>query len=224
MYAALKFLLWIFVYCSLGYGGGMGFLAFAATLATEGQKANGTLTALLIGLLVLVFAGGAFGFFMSFFLGGWHILAVRRRGFPLTEGTLSLHQDRTLTLDLPYQDSFDLCLQAVRALERSRLKDETDSETGEILAATAASWHAGAGEIRIRLRDLGNQTAVAIECRPPHRLALADFGGNLRNADGLVTFLLAHAPDWARSRKAAPEGVRLPQGGVKGSGEVRTEN
>jgi hypothetical protein len=219
MRASVKLLLKIFLCTAVPFGAFMGlFLGGFVALAASRPGPGWAWVAVGVGVGSGVAAGLFFGALMALFAGGWHILAVRRLGFPLTEETLAVRQRRALTLDLPFDEAFSLCTAAVRRLPRAYVSEDTDYNTGVILAVKGVSWRSWGEKIRFDLtgRD-GGRAAVAVECRPALATTLVDYGACLRDMDALVGFLLAHDAD-GPDRPPRPagdeacEGVRAADG------------
>ena len=122
----------------------------------------------LIIAVVISVGGSLFQAFIFLLHGGWHILIVRRLGFPLTDETLALRQERTLTLGLPYEETFRLCLEAIRALEQTEVLEETDCAAGEILARKLQSPGAvRSGTSASCSADRENRTNIVVKTGPP---------------------------------------------------------
>jgi hypothetical protein len=219
MNASLKYLLRIFLCTALPFGAAMGLFAGVGTLAALSKWPGGRwhflCTTLAVGVGSAVGAGLFYGTFMALALGGWHVRAVRRLGFPLTDETLAVRQRRTLTLDLSFEEAFRLCTESVRQLKKGEIHEDTDYAAGVILAVKGASWKSWGEKIRFELHPQGNQISVLVECRPALATTIADYGVSLRNMDTIVSFLLAYGtadeaqPAWTTDQEGGrPEGVR----------------
>jgi hypothetical protein len=187
--ASAKLLLRVFVVCSIPFAVLIGPFTTVMWLTNRKESVG---SALLTGLVVALVSGALMGMLMALYLGGWQILTVKRLGFPLAEENLAVRQRRQLTLDLPFAEAFSLCLDSIRYLGRSDISEQTDFESGVILAEkrmTMKSWGEG---IRFQLRSNEGGTVVEIECRPRMGTAVVDLGTSLRNMDSIVGFLLAH--------------------------------
>jgi hypothetical protein len=216
MPAYLKLLLRLFAFTALAFGGGMGVCAGVAVL-TVAPVAE----ALLVGAGVVVAAGVPYGVLMTLVLGGSHVLAVRRLGYPLTDETLAVRQRRRLTVGLPFGEAYTLCLASVRHLGKTDVEEESDYAAGVILATKRLSIWSGGERIRFDLSpDEGRSgaTRIDVESRPRMRTVMADFGASLRNVDAIMGFLLAHGAPDEGGRAAAverSEHVRPPEGGIE---------
>jgi hypothetical protein len=209
MLASLKFLLRLFFLFSYAFGFVMGLCATVALLAfylITGEGGWGS--ALLIGLGVAVGGGTFYGLLMTLFLGGWQILAVWRRGFPLTSETLAVCQTRRLTVELPFAEAFSLCTASIRYLGKTDVEEETDFGQGVILAVKRWTMKSWGERIRFQLSHRQGGTTVLIECQPLRQGALVDGGSSLENLDAIVGFLLAHGANAEGSHSAAIAGKR----------------
>jgi hypothetical protein len=216
MSAAVKYLFRVFFWSAVLMGIFMSLWGVGITLCEGGGPRRRLVWAVAFALREGVWpslvGSVLFGAGMALFLGGWHIRAVRRLGFPLTDETLAVRQQRTLTLDLPLAQAFRLCLESVRVLARTEVLEESDESSGVLLVRKGTTWNRWSDRIRFDLRDEGNRTAIRIECRPPWT-TLADFGESLRNLDAIVGFLLAH--EMPHGKQPASEGVQASPEGVK---------
>lgn len=204
MGAGTKFLLRNFLFFTFVVGGIFGmmmaFIGVTVVLivmpfAAIPEFALIYVTAILLGAGLVW--GASMGVFFVLPAGGWHIIAVRRQGFPITNETLKVRQQRQLIIDLPFADTFTLCQAAVGHLKRSWINEEkTDYATGEIVARKGMSWWSWGESIHFKLQTRADgRTDVDIECRPVIRGVRMDLGINLGNMNALIGFLVSHSVD-----------------------------
>jgi hypothetical protein len=115
-----------------------------------------------------------------------HISSVRRMPAGKFKGALGVYHIREVELKLPYDETFDLCLEAV--LIRSGHVQQQDQEKGRIEAKTIIkqSW----GElITFNIKRIDDKlTTVEVSSQPLRRM-LTDRGINLENVETIVAFL-----------------------------------
>jgi hypothetical protein len=217
MGAGAKFLLRLFLWTAVPFGTLVGLCVLFLTLLVGPPRVAAW--APLVGLVAALGAGVLYGVVLAAWMGGWHLRAVKKLGFPITDETLRIPQERTLTLDAPFAEAFTACLGAVRALPGTAVLEETDYQQGVIEAVKGVSWSSWGEKIRFELRETTpGHTRVTIRCRPALSTTLADFGVSLRNMDTLVSQLLAQAPGGQAPELVGRAQVKLP-GQVRGEGE-----
>src|SRR4051794_31817443 len=131
MPAPAKFLLRLFLASACAFGFAVGVitaLVLFSHFMLTGE--GGLLSGLSIVATITLGGGSLFGRAMTVLLGGWHLLAVWRRGFRLTAETLAVSHRRQLTIALPFGETFTLCLASVRYLGKADVEEEeTDYAT-----------------------------------------------------------------------------------------------
>ena len=141
------------------------------------------------GLSAGIVSGLLYGFMMTLFAGIYHKKSIKRKGFDLSEDMLRVHQNRNLSLSLPYETAFNDCIRALESLERSNVKT-ADSSTGKIEATVGWSWKSWGEKIAIDIsKSKENQTEIAISSRPALRTTIVDYGKNFENVENISIFL-----------------------------------
>lgn len=148
--------------------------------------------ALLPGFLSLTLSrslilGLVLGGFTSLLLGTSHIVSVRRMPAGRGAGALSMHQTRTVELRLPYDQTFNLCTEAI--LLRGGALHLKNREEGKIAGKTSmnSSW---GNTVSFDIDRIGEgRTGVNISSKPSRRILLVDHGSNLENVETIVAFL-----------------------------------
>ena len=125
---------------------------------------------------------------MSLIAGTWHVVSVRRMPAGRRIGALNVHQTRTVELKLPYDHTFDLCLEAV--LMRGGSIHLKNRAQGTILAKTSMNMKSWGNAVSFEINRVGaNRTNVNISSKPSQRTTLVDYGSNLENVETIVAFL-----------------------------------
>lgn len=177
---AMRILVWLFSSMCLG-------IAIPLTICFSSVWDQRTL---LTAWVMSALGGLLFGSALTLVLGGWHIYAVHRLGYRLTDDTLSVRQHRRLLIDLSFQETFALCAATATRFGTIRKADITD---GVILAESCVSLLSFGQLLSIRLWRAGNCMVVEIDCRPSLRATLVDYGTSLHQMDVIVTDLLSHS-------------------------------
>ena len=135
-----------------------------------------------------LFFGIFLGVLISFSIGTMHIAVVRGMPSGKRPGALQVHQTRSIRLKLPYDQTFDLCLEAL--LIRGGTIYLEKPEQGKIAARTGVNIYSGRSIIYLDVDKLGDGTSeVTISSKPAVRIAVIDMGGNLENVTNIAAFL-----------------------------------
>lgn len=133
-----------------------------------------------------VIIGGVFyGFFMSSFMVSKHVRLAEK-----TEEALKMSASRTVNLNVPFGEAFDLCLESLEDLgKRYRLKEE-ERGNGKVTALVSA----GFGKARQKVSFLvlerdGGKSTVAVSSRQASFVTLVDYWENADNTELLSSFL-----------------------------------
>lgn len=141
-------------------------------------------------LLIGAGAGFAFGLSMTMALSLGHLRAVRRLSFPTIEKWPEVNQAREITMDLPYEQSFDACLASFAKLPHGRILSQ-DRKAGKIVARKRFQKTWG-DTITITLQPApDNHVVVHIDSRPALRTIVVDYGSNLENVEIVLQALAA---------------------------------
>jgi hypothetical protein len=144
----------------------------------------------LASLLVGVVSGAGFGLSMTVAYCVGHRRAVEHLPFEAIESWPNVVQVRELTLDLPFEPTFDACLAALTELPNCRILSQ-DRLVGTIVA-TRRSQKTWGDTVTITLHaapDAG--VAVHILSRPARRTTVVDYGSNLENVEMVLQALAA---------------------------------
>ena len=166
--------------------------------------------------LTLLYGGIGFLFAVT---STYRIRMAHRRAFDQkqkVQADYSVHQERTIEIDLPYQAAFDLCLEALETLDNQAImlpKDpvvkwlhitrtkqslvfrKTDRAQGYIeggLRTRTFGFRDFSDFLRIsmRLESLDSETIrIHIDSRPPSRFVLYDLGMSLHIVNHLALYL-----------------------------------
>jgi hypothetical protein len=117
-----------------------------------------------------------------------HSRIVKRKASELSEDRFGVHQQRALTLHLPYDRAFDLCSESLQFLG-GRIK-KTERSAGKIEAQTAWTTRTFGCVVSYEIKPIGERlTEILITSRPKVRTTLVDYGENLENVETLCEFL-----------------------------------
>jgi hypothetical protein len=124
------------------------------------------------------------GFILTFA----HSRIVKSKARGESEQDFDVHQQRTITLRLPYDKAFDICKESLKAVNGS--VKEMKLSAGKIEARTGWTWKAFGCVISYVVKPIGEQlTEVEVLSRPRVRTTLVDYGENLDNVDKICAFL-----------------------------------
>lgn len=133
-----------------------------------------------------VVLGAFFGFFMALILGVSHQSAVKKIGADYGADLLKLHQTRSLTIDKPVAEVFDVCLKSLQSLKGCRIKSENKAAgtiTGKMGSGLAA--FGDSLEVTVSPNDGGSSTVV-ISSKPSLQTTVVDYGSNAKNVQRFV--------------------------------------
>ncbi|WP_110111800.1 hypothetical protein [Bacillus sp. CGMCC 1.16541] len=131
-------------------------------------------------------SGGLFGGLMSVCLGTYNVVSRLKSRVPLKG---SVKQHHVVTLPLPYEQTFLLCVQALSELHEPTI--HTQDETQGLIEVETGQTLKSFGEIvTIQLeKENEHTTKVTIASRPSQSLTLVDYGVNAVNVKQLTAFL-----------------------------------
>jgi hypothetical protein len=152
------------------------------------------------GLKIGIIAGLTFGALIFIILGLLHSQAVKKIRGGNSRETLSTHQVSDIELNLPYKQTFDLCMQSLSRIKRCTIQEENLTQ-GRIVAWAGINWKTWGDIITFHIKKTTNGiTYVTISSRPRARTTLVDFGKNLENIIKVTSFLKKHAESGSRER------------------------
>src|SRR4030042_3387264 len=103
------------------------------------------------------------------------------------------HHVRNVELRVPYDEAFDLCIESLNVVKRSKIQKENRSQ-GKIVARTGMTWRTWGDVISFAIRNPGNDgIQIEVSSRPALRWTLIDYGKNLENVELIIGFLNAHS-------------------------------
>jgi hypothetical protein len=145
------------------------------------------------GLMTGALSGISFGVFLSLTLGFLHRRSVEKMPFGNSEEAMGVGHGRNVELRLPYHEVFDLCIDSLNLIKRSKIREENRSQ-GKIVARGGITWKTWGDVISFSIRNTGNDgIQVEVSSRPALRWTLVDYGKNLENVERILSFLEAHA-------------------------------
>lgn len=123
-------------------------------------------------LLSGIISGVFFGIGMTLTLGIVHKTIGKNK---------NVKQEQTVVVDLPYDQAFDLCLQSLENVRKSRLVEE-DRVNGKIVVKVGLNWATWGDKIIYSISKMDdNQTEVNIVSYPIVKTTLIDYGKNAEN-------------------------------------------
>ena len=141
------------------------------------------------GLADGLFAGIFFGGFMSLILGFLHSRSVKRMPYGKSKEAMDVHHVRNIELRVSYDKAFDLCIESLNLIKRSKIRKE-DRSQGKIDARAGINWKTWGDLISLDVRKKDNdRTQVIVLSRPVVRTTLVDYGKNLENVERISSFL-----------------------------------
>lgn len=105
------------------------------------------------------------------------------------EEVLKPHQERTISVLLDFNQTFELCKDAVLSLNPAKIKEES-LETGVLKFRTKLRWSNWGDVITINLRKINKSlTEVNISTQPIPRTALIGNGRNWKDTEDICNYL-----------------------------------
>lgn len=133
--------------------------------------------------------GFVFGAFQGLIIQAWSHWRTKKLSKNRAETDFSVKQERIVVLLLTAEKAFDLCVESVSYVEKSKLKIE-DRAKGFIKAKVRMNFHSFGTEITFNLAQIGeNLTEVKIKTRPVVRTTVVDYGESLKTIEKLAEFL-----------------------------------
>lgn len=153
----------------------------------------GLITALIDGPLTGLIFGLIFGGLMALILGTTNLLSERKINAQEGQSSTGVHHTRTMTLNLPYEEAFRLCLQSVGHLHEAKIVNE-DRHTGKIKAASGMTWKTWGDTITFQLQTVNKETTtVEFSSKPKVPGTLVDYGKNFQNVQTIEEVLAEYA-------------------------------
>lgn len=145
-----------------------------------------------IGLPLVLSAGVLFGLFMALISGTYHLGRIESKYHSISDETLNISHVREITLDLPYNDAFGICVSSLKDMKSGKIRLE-ERETGKIEARTP--WYGRFGNEKITFkihRESDNVTKIRVETRPIMPFTLVDYGKNLDDIETICKYIKNH--------------------------------
>ena len=162
--------------------GGIPFGIFTAILFSYFYGIN-------VGLSSGLISGLIFGFLMFIIFGFLHSRAVEKISGDISEESMSTCQVRNTELQLPYDRTFDLCIESLNLISKCRVQEE-DRSQGKIIARSSVNWKTWGDTISFVITAISDEkTAVKVASRPTASSTIVDYGKNLENVKTIVSFL-----------------------------------
>jgi hypothetical protein len=147
---------------------------------------------LVSGLVGSLVGGILFGGFMSLVLGLSHSWSVKQLPFGKSEEAMGVHHVRNAELLLPYDVTFNTCINSLSSIEKCRIQSK-DRSQGKIIAKTSMTWKTSGDVISFKLGRIDNEkTQVEVSSRPIVRTILVDYGKNLKNVETILRIIKEH--------------------------------
>lgn len=141
------------------------------------------------GIMAGLTGGTAVGIVLAVIVGFLHRRCVQKIAGRGSDDSMGVHAVRNIDLAFPLDRTFDLCIESLGHVNRSRITQE-DRAQGRIEARTGINWKTWGDTISFSLDRLDEErTHVMISSRPTARTTLVDFGKNLGNVQTIVSFL-----------------------------------
>ncbi len=151
------------------------------------------------GLLLSLGVGLTFGLALLI-ANALHVRAVQSRGG--SKNLLKSYHMRELELPVPYDRAFDLCMDAVRSLDKCEIR-KSDRRLGRIVAVKPTKvpldWIYNRDLITVELHKIDDgRTSVKVSSRifpDPPSGHYVDYGSNLENVGKISEFLLGNCAE-----------------------------
>lgn len=136
-----------------------------------------------------VLAGLFFGGSTSLILVPLHLHFAKQVRTEAGKTPYGVHQDRHVDSALPFDASFDLCVESLQRVGGYQIQEQ-DRQQGRIVAKTSLSWKSAGEVITFSVVSVdANHSSVEISSRPVMRTTLADYGKNAENVEKITRFL-----------------------------------
>ena len=142
------------------------------------------------GLISGLSTGLIFGFLMFMILGVLHSRAVKTLAGENTAEAMETCQVRNIKLQLPYDSTFDLCMESLNMISRCNVRQE-DRSQGNIIARSSINWKTWGDTISFDIERTNDEyTNIKVSSRPTSWTTLVDYGKNLENVQKIAAFLV----------------------------------
>ncbi len=152
---------------------------------------------ILIGGLTIfgLIAGLSFGISMTIIISLTQYISLKRKGYIISEETSGVHHTRAFVVYLPYDMTFDLCLNSLITITKCQVKS-VDWQRGIIIARKGMDWLTTGDVISFKIRRIDrNRTDIQVSSKPLIPTAIVDYGSNLDNVERISSFISAHGFD-----------------------------
>ncbi len=142
-----------------------------------------------MGLISGLIAGLIFGFITFIILGFLHSRAVKKIVHETSGNAMGIHHVRNIELQLPYHESFNLCVESLGLIRNSKIIEENRSQ-GKIIAKAGINWKTWGDTISFDITRMNNgHINVKVSSSPTARTTIVDYGKNLKNVETIISFL-----------------------------------
>lgn len=118
---------------------------------------------------------------MALFLSSVQISSTNRLSPEDFEDVYKVRHNRTIELNVSYDEAFDLCLESIGLIKRPKIKKNDRSE-GIINATAGINWRTWGEKISFKIIEIDtNHTQVEFSSKPIVPITLIDWGKNLEN-------------------------------------------
>jgi hypothetical protein len=140
--------------------------------------------------VVVVFSALGFGALAALGTALWHSWSAQRLAAGKSPYPDRVLRNRTIELQLPYDQVFNLCIRSLASISRCRVQ-QRDFPQGKITARAGANWRTWGDIITFDLcRTEEGGIRVEVCSRPAVRTTLFDYGKNLENIQRISSFLI----------------------------------
>jgi hypothetical protein len=128
-----------------------------------------------VGLSSGLISGLIFGFIMFIILGFLHSRAVQNIAGENTEESMGTYQERNIKLQLPYDRTFDLCIESLSLISRCKVREE-DRSQGKIIARSSVNWKTWGDTITFDLTGTSNESTAVKVSQADFMVNTVDYG------------------------------------------------
>lgn len=129
-----------------------------------------------------------FGFFMSLIVGKMNTIFAKKSKSNSSDKTMSVRQIKVLELQLPYDKTFDLCIESLDTIGGTVKQEERS--LGKVVSKIGMTWKSFGETVQFDIHKIDDKkTQVQVLSKPALPITLVDYGKNLENVEKITEFL-----------------------------------
>ncbi len=160
-------------------------IPFGIIFGTLYHFQRGFPASLVSGLLGGIFVGST----LSLILGLLHRKSIQNMPYNDYEEALDVKHERKLIVPLPYDHVFNLCLDSLTEIKKSKI-NKLDRDKGKIRARAGMTPKTLGDRIRLKVEKIDDEkTRVIVRSEPVSPTTAVDYGKNLENVERITAYL-----------------------------------